>query len=109
MFIIFISTVAEPPFTVEYIFPCLLSLASKWQALGEALSLDEDHLDEIFTNNETEEACLRVMLELYMMRSDLKHSWEELETAMNKVREEDQGVDASELLWSYKTLLPPVN
>ena len=44
--------------------------------------MDEDQLDEIFTNNETDEACLREMLELYMMRSDLSHSWEEIEAAL---------------------------
>ena len=71
-------------------------MASKWQALGEALSLDEDHLDEIFTNNETDEACLHVMLELYMERSN--HSWEEIESAMRKVREKDEVVDTSKLL-----------
>ena len=66
-----------------------MGLASKWQSLGEALSLDEDRLDEIFTNNETNEACLSVMLEVYMMRSDLKHSWEEIEEAVKKARETD--------------------
>ena len=64
-------------------------MASKWLALGEALSLVEDRLDEIFTNNENDEACLRVMLELYMKRSDLKHSWEEIREAMRKVEEKD--------------------
>ena len=55
--------------------------------LGEALSLDEDHLDEIYTNNETDEACLREILELYMMRSDRNYSWEKIETAEKKVKE----------------------
>ena len=66
-----------------------MGLASKWHSLGEALSLDEDILDEIFTNNETNEACLSVMLEVYMMRSDLKHSWEKIDNAVKKVREMD--------------------
>ena len=55
--------------------------------MGEALSFDEDLVDEIFTNNETDEACLRVMLERYMKRSDLKHNWEEIKDAEKKVRE----------------------
>ena len=80
-------THTDPPFTVEHILPALLFMASKWQAVGEALSLDEDRLDEVFTNNETEEACLRVMLEHYMERSDLKHNWEEVRGAMRKVEE----------------------
>ena len=54
------------PVTLEHLLPELLPLASKWQSLGEALSLDEDQLDEIFINNETDEACLEVMLEQYM-------------------------------------------
>ena len=64
----------------------LLGYAPKWQSLGEALSLDEDRLDEIYTNNETNEVCLHVMLEVYMMRSDLKHSWEEIHAAIKKIR-----------------------
>ena len=87
---------SSTPFTLEHILPEVMPMVSKWLALGEALSLDEDRLDEIFTNNETEEACLRVMLEFYMKRSN--HSWEEIETAMSKVREIDQVVDTSKLL-----------
>ena len=79
-------------------------MASKWEALGEALSLDEDRLDEIFTNNDTGEACLHVMLEHYMERCGLKHGWEEIREAMRKVKEA-QDMDACELLCSYITLL----
>ena len=49
--------------------------------------MDEDRLDEVFTNNETDEACLQEMLELYMMRSDLEHTWDDIEAAERKVRE----------------------
>ena len=71
--------------TADLFFSRLLPYASKWQSLGLALSLDEDRLeDEIFTNNEREEDCLREMLELYMMRSDLNHSWEEIHAALEK-------------------------
>ena len=55
---------------MEHLQPELLPHASKWQSLGEALSLDEDRLDEIYTNNETDEACLQEMLELYLARPD---------------------------------------
>ena len=71
-------------------------LASKRQSLGEALSLDEDRLDEIFTNNETDEACLQEMLELYMARSDLNHGWEEVQKALKKIGE-DSAVDQLEI------------
>ena len=60
--------------------------ASKWQSLGEVLSLDEDRLDEIFTNNMMDEACLEEMLEHYLQRSDLNHSWEEIEAALEKIK-----------------------
>ena len=100
MYFFFISTdthtCIDPPFTVEHIFPMLLFMAPKWEALGEALSLDEDLLDEVSTNNENDEACLRVMLEFYMKRSDLKHSWEEIREAMRKVEEKDGGTEELE-------------
>ena len=63
-------------------------MAAKWLSLGEALSLDEDRLDEVYTNNETDEACLQEMLEVYMARSDFSHSWEEIQEALKKIREE---------------------
>ena len=52
------------------------------------MSLDEDHLDEIFTNNDREEDCLHEMLKLYMARSDFNHSWEEIQEALKKIGEE---------------------
>ena len=81
-----IATVAVcEPVTTEQLFSILLPHASKWQSLGLALSLDDDRLDEVFTNNEREEDCLREMLELYTMRSDLDHSWEEVHAALQKI------------------------
>lgn len=76
----------EQPFTVDQLFSALLPYATKWQSLGKALSLSDDQLDEIFTNNEMEEACLQKMLELYMKRSDIDQSWKEINAALNKVR-----------------------
>ena len=72
-------------FTVEQLFPALLYLASEWHSLGEALSLNEYCLAEICINSKTNEDGLRMMLERYMMRSDLIHSWEEIHAAINKV------------------------
>ena len=73
------------PFNLERLIDHLLPVVSKWQELGVALSLDEDILDEIYTNNERDEDCLRDMLERYMKRSDLKHNWEEIVAALEKV------------------------
>ena len=72
---------------MEHLLLELLPNVSKWQSLGEALSLDEDRLDEIYTNNETDEACLEGMLELYLARTDLNHSWEEIQRALEKIGE----------------------
>ena len=73
------------PFTLEHVLPELLPYALKWKLLGEALSLDEDLLDEIFTNNETDEDCLHNMLEMYMARSGFIHSWDEIQAALKKL------------------------
>ena len=73
------------PVTTDQLFSFLLPHASKWQSLGIALSLDDDRLDEVYTNNERDEDCLREMLELYMLRSDLNHSWEEIQAALGKM------------------------
>ena len=85
VYVIPTDTPTLEPLTVELLFRRLLPHSSKWQSLGEALSLDEDRLDEIFTNNEGEEGCLQEMLEHYTMRSDLNHSWEEIEAALKRI------------------------
>ena len=41
-------------------------MTAQWKKLGELLEIDEDRLDEIYTNNETDEECLRVMLQLWL-------------------------------------------
>ena len=57
--------------------------------MGKALSLDEDILDEIYTNNETDEDCLRDMLERRLMRTDLKLSWEEINEALASIEKDN--------------------
>ena len=94
-FFVIAETSSNLPLTVERLFPALLYLASKWQSLGKALSLNKDRLDEIFTNNKTDEACLREMLKVYMMRSDLKHSWKEIHAAINIVESKQEETDES--------------
>ena len=74
-------------FNLDHLFSYLLPVLSKWQSLGKALSLDEDIIDEIYTNNETDEECLRDMLRRRLMRTDLKLSWEEINEALKKVNE----------------------
>ena len=46
------------------------------------MRFDEDDLDEIFTNNETDEDCLQTMLEFYFKSSNYDHNWEEIDKAV---------------------------
>ena len=75
------------PFTIENILPFLVSIASKWLKLGKVLNLSEKRLDDI-TTTESDEICLRQMLEVYMMRSDLCPSWVKLVAVLKKIGEE---------------------
>jgi len=65
----------------------LHSVKSEWQKLGEALGLDEDRLDEIFTINESEEECLRVMLEVWFQKS-WKPTWRDVANALVAIGED---------------------
>ena len=65
-----------------------MPMVCKWKEIGEALHFDEDRLDEIFTNNETDEACLETMLEFYLKNSDFDHNWEEINRAVKIAGEE---------------------
>ena len=47
------------PFTLKNLIKVLLPVTDKWKDLGEILCVTENILDEIFTNNEAHEACLR--------------------------------------------------
>ena len=77
-------------YSMENIFPLLRPMASKWQSLGEALSLDEHHLDCVFTNDEGDEVCLEEMLKLYdetMENRDIHHNWKDMVAALRKIDE----------------------
>ena len=55
--------------------------------------MDEDLLDEIFTNNETEDECLRAVLEQWLQ---IHPTFEELSDALQKIGEKQ----LAELLYS---------
>ena len=55
--------------------------------IGESLSLDEDQLDEVATNNETDEGCLREVLERYMKLTGVAHTWEEIDVALKQAED----------------------
>ena len=46
--------------------------------------MDDDLLDEIFTNNERNEECLRVMLELWLQKS-MNPTWKAVTDALSKI------------------------
>lgn len=95
--------------TIESLIPRLLPVVTKWKEVGEALSLDEDYLDEIFTNNETDEECLQAMLELYFNNSDFDHSWKEIERAVVSVSEVDGEVQNLIVISTHRGMLCSCN
>jgi hypothetical protein len=76
------------PCTVENLLPLLRSIASEWLSLGEALSIDDDDLDIINTNNETDEACLQNMLEFHVEKSS-QHTWKVMAIALKQIDQEE--------------------
>ena len=73
------------PLTLETLFTELhLTVTDQWKKLGALLKIDEDLLDEIFTINETDEECLKAMLEVWLQKStnltwkDVTHALKEL-------------------------------
>ena len=57
-------------FNLDNLFTELLPINPKWQEFGGKLGIDEDLLDEIFTNHEGNEECLRDMLEMWFKKSE---------------------------------------
>ena len=49
--------------------------------------MDEDLLDEIFTNNEADEECLRAMLEVWLQKST-NPTWKDVTDAISESRED---------------------
>ena len=58
------------------------------------MSVDEDDIDEIFTNNETDEDCLCDLLDRFIV---VHHNWVDVEEALRKMGEEHLAERASEL------------
>ena len=79
-------TLPQPP-TAESLLSIIHPIASKWEEFGKALQIDEDRLDEFFTNNEHDQLRLRHMLEYYFMNVHFKHTWEEVIQALREIGE----------------------
>ena len=87
----FLSTIAAcrvRPLTLETLLTELHpTVTPMWQKLGELLAMDGDLLDEIFTNNETDEECLSSMLEVWLEKST-NPTWKHVTDALSESRED---------------------
>ena len=61
-------------------------VAGHWKMIASGLGFDEDLIDEIYTNNETDEACLQDCVEKWVSRLGL--SWERLSLVLRDLGEE---------------------
>ena len=91
-----------PPFTIEHLLHRLRNDAAKWRLLGKALSLHDDCLDEIYTNNSGDEACLTRMLEIYLTRTDLNHTWEEISRVLRRIKETNLSINSGSNLYKLR-------
>ena len=58
----------------------------KWQKFGELLGMDEDLLDEIYTNHVMDEECLRDMLGMWFNKSE-NPTWRAVTDTLRKIGE----------------------
>ena len=61
------------------------AITHKWKQLGESLAIDEDHWDEIFTNGETDEECLKEILDVWIKKSS--PTWKEVADTVQMIGE----------------------
>ena len=62
-------------------------MTSKWQQLGVALGMDEDLVDEIWTNNNgIDEECLKNFLDMWVKKSP---TWNDVTNALQKIGEDE--------------------
>ena len=61
-------------------------VAGRWKMIASGLGFDEDLIDEIYTNNGTDEACLQDCVEQWVSR--LEPSWERLSLVLRDLGEE---------------------
>ena len=61
-------------------------VAGRWKMIASGLGFDENLIDEIYTNNGTDEACLQDCVEKWV--SKLEPSWERLSLVLRYLGEE---------------------
>ena len=71
--------------TVETVMDLLYDIRGHWKEIADGLGFDEDMIDEIFTNNEMDEACLMNCIEIWVQR--LGPTWEKLSHALANMGE----------------------
>ena len=80
-----------PP-TVESVMSLLWGVAGRWKEIAEGLEFDEDLIDEIDTNNDMNEGCLQVCVEIWVTK--LQPSWKKLSRALKELGEEELACQA---------------
>lgn len=73
----------------ESLLSTIHSIAARWEEFGKALKIDEDNLDDIFTNNENNQLRLHELVQYYLMKVKFQHTWEEVVRALNTIGEYD--------------------
>ena len=74
------------PVTVEAVMSLLLAVAGRWKAIAEGLGFDEDTIDEIYTNDDTDEACLQNCVEQCVRKLD--PTWQKLSRVLSDMGQE---------------------
>lgn len=69
---------------MDDIFNKLIPMSHKWKQLVEVIGLDIN--DEIFTNNEGDEVCLRAVLEVWIKKS---LTWKTVIDSLRKIGEDE--------------------
>ena len=62
-----------------------MGVAGRWKMIAEGLGFNEDLIDEIYTNNEMNEACLQDCVEQWVAR--LQPTWEALSVVLSDMGE----------------------
>ena len=72
---------------MEEVKSLLYDAAGQWKEIAAGLGFDEDMIDEIDTNNQTDELCLLHMVEIWVSR--LAPSWETLSLVLRDIGRND--------------------
>ena len=73
------------PLSVEDVMKLLYSVAVRWRDIAEGLGFVEDHIDQIYTNNETDVGCLQDVMEQWMR---LGPTWKKLAQVLSAIGED---------------------